>query len=72
MIASPLQNPVTGHNAYETYEGNLPFWQAIDNAFRKYLLTTDSTDSKTLYYYNQVRPQHIPIIPGETVAKLAI
>jgi hypothetical protein len=51
-----LQNPITGPDAFETYEGDFPFWQAIDNAFRKYLLTADTTDSKTLYYYNQVPP----------------
>jgi hypothetical protein len=51
---NPLENPVTGPDAFETYEGDFPFWQAIDGAFRKYLLTADTTDSKTLYYYNQV------------------
>ena len=49
------QNPVTGPDAFETYEGDMPFWQAIDNAFRTYLLTANTTDPVTLYYYNQVR-----------------
>ena len=47
---------MTGPDAFETYEGDFPFWQAIDAAFRKYLLTANTTDPKTLYYYNQVQP----------------
>lgn len=54
MLTSAIQNPVTGPDSFETYEGNLPFWQAIDTAFRTYLLTANTTDPTVLYYYNQV------------------
>lgn len=49
-----VQNPITGPDAFETFEGELPFWQAIDNAFRTYLLNANTTSPTTLYYYNQV------------------
>lgn len=49
-----FQNPVTGVDGYETFELDQPFWQAIDAAFRKYILTANTTDPRTLYYYNQV------------------
>lgn len=45
---------MTGPEAFETYEGDLPFWQAIDAAFRRYRQTANATDPTTLYYYNQV------------------
>ena len=53
-----MQNPITGPDAFETYEGELPFWQAIDSAFRTYLLNANTTSPTTLYYYNQVSVSH--------------
>ena len=46
-----MQNPVTGPDAFESYQTANPVWQALDTAFQQYVLTNSSITPTTVYYY---------------------
>ena len=49
-----MQNPVTGPDAFESYQDANPVWQALDTAFQQYVLTNSSITPTTVYYYRKV------------------
>lgn len=49
-----LVNPITGPDAFESYQTANPVWQALDTAFQQYVLTNSSITPTTIYYYRRV------------------
>lgn len=49
-----MQNPITGPDAFESYQTANPVWQALDTAFQQYVLTNSSITPTTIYYYRRV------------------
>ena len=49
-----MQNPVTGPDAFESFQNANPVWQALDTAFQQYMLTNSSITPTTVYHYRRV------------------